>query len=154
MKSIATSNPGSPVSLAATYKGLPPPYSDFQTGPSELSSHECSNMGGRSPTSSHHDTLSTSSSSISSDATDVRVRTKGNDLKSGFPYHSRLFDLRVRPDDWQRFSDQIIDATRFDSSDYAKMWAAAGSVALTGSLLTTALVGRYVVRCTRDEKSH
>ena len=142
------------MSLATAYEGLPPPYSDVQTGPSELSSHEHSDTGGRSSISSHHDTLSTSSGSISSDATDVRVRTKANDLKSGFAYHSRLFDLRVRPDDWQRFSDQIVDATRFNPSDYAKMWAAAGSVALTGSLLTTALVGRYVVRCTRDEKSH
>ena len=142
MKSLATSGPGSPVSLAATYEGLPPPYSDVQTGPSELSPYEHPETGGRSSTSSHHDTLSTSSGSISSDTADVRVQTKGNDLKSGFPYHPRLFDLRVRPDDWQRFSDQIVDATRFNSSDYAKMWAAAGSVALTGSLLTTAWVGR------------
>jgi hypothetical protein len=28
----------------------------------------------------------------------VRVRTKGHDLKSGFPYHPGLYDLRVRPD--------------------------------------------------------
>lgn len=75
----------------------------------------------------------------------MRVRTKGHDLKSGFPYHPRLFDLRVRPDDWQRFSDQVTESTKFERADYAKMWAAAGSVALTGSILTTAWVGRCVL---------
>lgn len=38
------------------------------------------------------------SGSTTSDVHAVRVRTKGNDLKSGFPYHPGLYDLRVRPD--------------------------------------------------------
>lgn len=84
----------------------------------------------------------------------MRIRTKGDDLKSGFPYHPRLFDLRVRPDDWQRFSDQVTDSTKFGSGDYAKMWAAAGSVALTGSVLTTAWVGRCVLLHKYPKKLH
>jgi hypothetical protein len=51
-------------------------------------------------------TASTSSSNLTkssgnlttSDGRAVRVRTKSHDLKSGFPYHPGLYDLRVRPD--------------------------------------------------------
>jgi hypothetical protein len=154
MKSLTPSGFESPTSLATIYEGLPPPYSNGQTEPSELSSHEDLNNETCSSIDTHHDNLSTSSGSISSDTSTVRVRTKGNDLKSGFPYHSRLFDLHVRPDDWQRFNDQVTNATRFTSSDYAKMWAAAGSVALTGSLLMTAWVAGYVLRCIYDEGPH
>jgi hypothetical protein len=138
------------MTIATTHEGVAPPYSDGQTEPSELPSHEYPALGRPLSISSHHETLSTSSGSISSGTSNVRVRTKGDDLKSGFPYHPRLFDLRVRPDDWQRFSDQVTDTTRFSSGDYAKMWAAAGSVALTGSFLTTAWVGRYVTCCICD----
>ena len=42
--------------------------------------------------------LTESSGNTTSDEHAVRVRTKGNDLKSGFPYHPGLYDLRVRPD--------------------------------------------------------
>lgn len=112
----------------------PPPYpgvgADTSTPPA------C-----RPPSSQERDSFS--SSRTSADRQGVRVRTKGNDLKSGFPYHPRLYDLRVRPDDWQRFSKQLTDATRFTRGDYARMWAAAGSVALTGAVLTTTWVGRY-----------
>jgi hypothetical protein len=139
---------------ATTYEGLPPPYSDGQTEPSELPSHGYPDTQRPSSISSNQEILSTSSGSVSSDTSSVRVRTNGDDLKSGFPYHPRLFDLRVRPDDWKRFSDQVTDTTRFSSGDYAKMWAAAGSVALTGSLLTTAWVGRYVLRSTHGERLH
>lgn len=43
-------------------------------------------------------TESSGSTTSTSDGHTVRVRTKGHDLKSGFPYHPGLFDMRVRPD--------------------------------------------------------
>ena len=104
--------------------------------------------------------LTESSGNTTSDEHAVRVRTKGNDLKSGFSYHPGLYDLHVRPDgkrnmnvfpsgtvrltslDWQRFSDQLINSTKFETSDYTKLWAAVGSLALTGGILTSMWVGR------------
>jgi hypothetical protein len=126
--------------------GLPPPYS---VGSAEFTgslAYHSTSSNGTSSLSPRHRSWSLSSSNTSSDTQGVRVRTKGDDLRSGFPYHPGLFDLRVRPDDWERFSGQVTDATKFGSGDYAKMWAAAGSVALSGSVLTTAWVGRYVLR--------
>lgn len=139
----------SPATIMSADEGLPPPYSEGATEtPVTIGSPTDTALSA----SSRHRSLSLSSSSTVSNAQGVRIRTKGDDLKSGFPYHPQLFDLRVRPDDWQRFSDQVTDATKFDSSDYAKMWAAAGSVALTGRILTTAWVGRCVLRCDTYEK--
>jgi hypothetical protein len=42
--------------------------------------------------------LTENSGDTTSNGRAVRVRTKGHDLKSGFPYHPGLYDLRVRPD--------------------------------------------------------
>jgi hypothetical protein len=131
--------------LATTDDGLLPPYSVGSAASSRSLAYHSTSSNGTSSINSHHRSQSLSSSSTSSDAQGVRVRTKGDDLKSGFPYHPGLFDLRVRPDDWERFSGQVTDATKFGSGDYAKMWATAGTVALTGSVLTTAWVGRYVL---------
>ena len=138
-----TEKTDSPTILAVTHKGLPPPYPHDPTELLELAANELHHATRSLSISSDHGNLSLSSGSMSSDTPGVRVRTKGNDLRSGFPYHPRLYDLRVRPDDWQRFSDQVTDAVKFSPGDHAKMWAAAGSVALTGSVLTTAWIGRY-----------
>jgi len=138
-----TEKTDSPTILGVTHEGLPPPYSHGPTELSELAANELPHATRSLSISSDHGNLSLSSGSMSSDTPGVRVRTKGNDLRSGFPYHPRLYDLRVRPDDWQRFSDQVTDAVKFSPGDHAKMWAAAGSVALTGSVLTTAWIGRY-----------
>jgi hypothetical protein len=130
---------------ATTDDGLPPPYSVGSAESSRSLTNHSTSSNGTPSISSRLRSSSISSNSTSSDAQGVRVRTKGDDLKSGFPYHPGLFDLRVRPDDWERFSGQVTDATKFGSGDYAKMWATAGTVALTGSVLTTAWVGRYVL---------
>jgi len=71
----------------------------------------CSSDVIESPTSLSHDSpelvqtagtrassFTDGSGSTTSVGHSVRVRTKGHDLKSGFPYHPGLFDMRVRPD--------------------------------------------------------
>jgi hypothetical protein len=69
---------------------------------------------------------------------DLRVRPDGKVDGNGFPsYQTKLTSL-----DWQQFSDQLIDSTKFDTADYAKLWAAVGSLALTGSILTSVWVSR------------
>lgn len=72
----------------------------------------------------------------------VRVRTKGADLRSGFPYDPELFDFGVRPGQWESFTTQILEATKFGGKDYAQMWAAATATALAGAVFTSAYVGR------------
>jgi hypothetical protein len=135
---------GSPITLTrSSCDSLSSPYPDRQTEPSELSAYGDPDAERRLSVSCEHENMSLSSGSTFPDTPGLHVRTKGNDLKSGFPYHPRLYDLQVRPDDRQRFSDQMTDATRFQSTDYAKIWVAAGSVALTGSVLTSAWTGRY-----------
>lgn len=86
--------------------------------------------------------LSTSSASTSTDADTVRVRTVGEDLKTGFGYHPALFDLRIRPDDWQNFSDEVTSAAKFSSIDNLKMYAAATGLALVGEVATSIWVAR------------
>jgi hypothetical protein len=140
-------------------KNQRPVYSrDVMESPTSLS-HDLSEVVQTASTYSSS-SLTENSGSTTSDGHAVRVRTKGHDLKSGFPYHPGLYDLRVRPDgkvdgngfpsyqtkltslDWQQFSDQLIDSTKFDTADYAKLWAAVGSLALTGSILTSVWVSR------------
>jgi hypothetical protein len=135
-----------------TDDGLPSPYlTGVAEHPRPLASHPLSSdeLSSISP---RYKSSTLSLSTTSSDAQDVRVRTKGDDLKSGFPYHPRLYDLKVRPDDWERFIGDVTHATRFGTGDYAKMWAAAGSVALTGSVMTSAWVGRCVLHPLSCEK--
>lgn len=132
-------------SSTTTKDALPPPYSHNAADSPSSPTQRSPNADGRSPTSLHQRKSSLSPDSTSADLSGVRVRTKGNDLKSGFPYHPRLFDLRVRPDNWQQFSDQVINATKLTRGDHAKVWAAAGGVALTGRVLTSAWVGKYAI---------
>lgn len=122
----------------------PPPYSsEITLSPTSTSSESpsASKTSNKSQSTLTASTSASSSSTLSSPNA-IRVHTKGDDLKSGFPYHPSLFDLHVRPDEWQRFSDQVTHAARFSSGDYVKMYAAAGSLALMGSIMTSAYVGR------------
>ncbi len=89
------------------------------------------------------DTRSISTRSTNSVGTHaIRVKTRGADLKSGFAYHPALFDLRVHPDKWDSFTNDIVTATKTTSGDKAKVWAAATGVALTGAWATSVFVGR------------
>lgn len=82
----------------------------------------------------------------------VRVYTNGSDLKSGFPYHPALFDMHIRPDEWDRFTHEVIETTKFGFSDHAKLYASAASVALTGALVTSVWVGKTMNRSMQEKK--
>lgn len=82
----------------------------------------------------------------------IRVRTRGAELKSGFAYHPDLFDYKVRPDQWERFTAQVIDATKFETKDWAQMVGAATATALTGALVTSVFVGRSMGRSLQEKK--
>lgn len=72
----------------------------------------------------------------------VRVRTTGDELKTGFGYHPSLFDLRIRPDDWQKFSDEVTSAAKLSSTENLKIYAAATGLALVGEVMTSIWVAR------------
>lgn len=142
-------SPSSPATASSTFSPRdqdPPPYS-----PGTSMSSVCSidsPAGPRTLSSQDSDTQSVASServSVTADSQGtrgIRIRTKGTELKSGFPYHSSLFDLHVRPNQWERFTSQLLESTKFAVGDYGQMWGAATATALTGALLTSVYVGR------------
>lgn len=130
---------------------IPPPYS--QAARSASTPDDVS-----SPSSPLHRTQSSAkSSTMSHNGTDtsraVRVHTIGSDLKSGFPYHPALFDLRVRPDEWERFTHEVVETTKFSMGDHAKLWASATFVALTGNLVSSIWVGKNMNRSLQERKA-
>lgn len=74
----------------------------------------------------------------------VRVKTKGAQLSSGFPYHPALFDLRVHPDKWAAFTEQVVHATKISTKDSGKAWAAATATAMSGAVLTSIYLKKYL----------
>jgi len=72
----------------------------------------------------------------------LRVKTKGADLSSGFPYHPALSDVDVHPTMWKSFTDQVVEATKFGFKDHAQLWAGATAVAMTGAIVTSVFIGR------------
>lgn len=67
----------------------------------------------------------------------VRVKTRGPQLSSGFEYHPSLFELKVHPEKWVAFTEQVVHTTKVDASDNRKAWAAATGVALSGAIVTS-----------------
>lgn len=141
-------SPSSSATASSTFSPRdqdPPPYS---SGTPMSSVYSIDSSGSRTLSSQGSDTQSVASServSVTADSQGtrgVRIRTKGTELKSGFPYHSSLFDLHVRPNQWERFTSQLLESTKFAVGDYAQMWGAATATALTGALLTSVYVGR------------
>ena len=140
----------------------PPPYSprpessNPALSPSVYSSRPESSIGALSPSVYSRDmkdsdtsTLATSDTrSITSGSTNsrgghgIRVKTKGGDLKSGFPYHPALFDLHIAPNKWEDFTYQITESTKFDKKDYTRMVGAASATAMTGAIGTAIWLGR------------
>ncbi|KAF2161757.1 hypothetical protein M409DRAFT_27813 [Zasmidium cellare ATCC 36951] len=142
-------------------RGAPPPYS--LTGASSSRTPSIAESSLLQPDSAiSHGTFSDSNTLASSEyststtttAEDpfLRIRTKGTDLKSGFPYAPELFELRVRPELWEKFTAQIIGVTKFNNKDYAQMVGAATATALTGALLTSVYVGRSMNHSLREKK--
>jgi len=129
----------------------PPPYSpqakDSASTPAQTASSlspQLSNFASNTSTNMH--------SSATSDSEAIRVHTNGSDLKSGFPYHPALFDLRIRPDEWERFTHEVVETTKFGIGDHAKLWASAASVALTGAVGTSVWVGKTMSRSMQEKK--
>ena len=114
----------------------PPPYSARSEATPTTPSSSSRDWDSRTFTSSD------ASSLLSNDSNAIKVRTKGSDLKSGFPYHPALFDLNVHPSMWDTFTHQIVETTKMTGEDTAKVWAAATATAMTGAIVTAAFVGR------------
>lgn len=62
-----------------------------------------------------------SSSIFSDDSMALKIKSRGPDLKSGFAYHPGLYDLKVTPEMWQTFNQQIVEATKFGAGDTARV---------------------------------
>lgn len=113
-----------------------PPYTPTPQSPMSppVSSVHSRDLDGNSLTA--WDTQSSSTRSTNShNAHSIRIKTIGSDLKSGFPYHPELFELRVHPEKWTAFTIQIIESTKFRVNDHAKIWAAATATAMTGAIV-------------------
>ncbi|KAF2717475.1 hypothetical protein K431DRAFT_233082 [Polychaeton citri CBS 116435] len=82
----------------------------------------------------------------------LRIKTSGSSLSSGFSYHPALFDLQVRPDEWERFTYQVVECTKLGIGDQAKMWSAATATALTGAIGTSIWVGRTMNRTLQEKR--
>lgn len=136
-----TSTPfGDDLSVQDSTNTEPPPYSPTPQSPISppVSSIYSRDLDGNSLTT--WETKSSSTRSTDSQSTHaIRIKTIGSDLKSGFPYHPELFELRVHPEKWTAFTTQIVESTRFGMNDHAKIWAAATATAMTGA------IGRYTM---------
>ncbi|KAK5173871.1 uncharacterized protein LTR77_002552 [Saxophila tyrrhenica] len=102
---------------------------------------------------SSFDSRSLSTRSTNSQGTHaIRVKTRGADLKSGFPYHPALFDLRVHPGKWETFTTDIVSATKSTTGDTLKVWGAATGLALAGAWATSIFVGRTMSRQLQERR--
>ena len=121
----------------------PPPYSPTAESSRGQTSPSVYSRDVDTSTLATSDTRSLASRSVNSQGThSIRVKSRGVDLKSGFPYHPALFELHVAPDKWESFTAGIIDTTKFTGGDYARMVGAASATALTGAIGTSIYVGR------------
>lgn len=156
---IASSSVGSPMdqTLTNSTSGI---HEDAQSRPpTYVSRAESSSTSARSPSSfSRDDTLRTSvteSSLLSPRSTNsvgthaVRVKTRGAQLSSGFDYHPALFDWKVHPEQWTKFTEQIVRATKVGASESGKAWAAATATAMSGAVLTSV----FLKKCERPSHS-
>ena len=110
----------------------PPPYSPRPESSTTAMSPSVYSRDVDSSTIAGSDTKSIASRSTNSQGTHaIRVKTKGTDLKSGFPYHPALFDLHVHPDKWNTFTSQVVETRKFETRDYARVIGAATATAMT-----------------------
>ncbi len=120
----------------------PPPYSPR----SESSSAIGSSMYSRDTDAASLRSVDTNAISITSSNSQggfaIRIKTVGDDLKSGFPYAPQLFDLKVHPEKWNAFTAQIVESTKLSMTDQAQAVAAATAVAMTGAIATSVFLGR------------
>lgn len=148
--SPASPYPGTPtspvgVNRSSSSSSNPPPYSSRSEPASSTLSPSVYSRDPDSQSILTSDTKSIASWSTNSQGTHaLRIKTKGQDLKSGFPYHPGLFDLHVHPDRWESFTYQITEATKISVGETAQVWAAATATALTGHIAASIWLGRSV----------
>ncbi|OAX84329.1 hypothetical protein ACJ72_01299 [Emergomyces africanus] len=63
----------------------------------------------------------------------LEVPTNGPDIASGFPYNQRLFQLRVGPDEWTQFSDELAYAVRLTMLEKCAVWSVGVGVGIVAS---------------------
>lgn len=121
-----------------------PPYSPGPQSPASanLSSVYSRDTDGNTLASWDTKSSSMGSTNSSNNGNAIRVKTVGADLKSGFPYHPELFELKVHPEKWTAFTTQIVESTKFSMNDHAKIWGAATATAMTGAIGTSIFLGR------------
>lgn len=82
----------------------------------------------------------------------LRVKTRGSQLSSGFDYHPALFDLKVHPDKWTNFTDEVVNATKVSASDNRKAWAAATATAMSGAIITSVVLKKSMDRWYQEKR--
>ncbi|TAQ89156.1 hypothetical protein B7494_g2554 [Chlorociboria aeruginascens] len=77
------------------------------------------------------------------------IPTRTDSLSSGFPYHQRLYDLKISHDEWYLFSSEIVKAGKLEFTDDWAAWTAGvttGVVSSAGLLVFGPVVGYYTGR--------
>lgn len=67
-------------------------------------------------------------------------------MTSGFPYQQRLHDVGLTPDQWARFTSEVISAAKLTFSEDAAAWATgvgAGTLSSPFTLFFAPVVGYY-----------
>ena len=132
-----------PLSPHSSTTLAPPPYTSRPTSVTRVRSTSTRSQDLDSKSTNTFGAASISTRSTNSQGThSIRVKTAGSDLKSGFPYHPGLYDVDVRPDQWNTFTSQIVQSTKFSMSDHAQIWGAATATAFTGAIGTAIWLGR------------
>lgn len=67
------------------------------------------------------------------------VPTRQFPLSSGFPYHRQLFHFRVSPDEWSRFTDDVIRVCSLSTLARWAVWGTGVAVGVTSSAFLTVL---------------
>ena len=63
------------------------------------------------------------------------VPTRKFPLSSGFPYHRQLFHFRVSPDEWSRFTDDVVRASSLSTLAQWAVWGTGVTVGAASSAL-------------------
>lgn len=63
-----------------------------------------------------------STESVGSSWSRFEIPTKNDSLSSGFPFHPRLYDLKVTHDEWSLFSSDIVNSAKLKSSKDLMAW--------------------------------
>lgn len=77
------------------------------------------------------------------------IPTKNDSLSSGFPFHPRLYDLKVTHDQWSLFSSDLVNAAKLTLSEDFLSWASgitAGTITSPFLFVLGPVAGYYTGR--------